>query len=360
LARQQPTVKFSRRSIVFAIVALVATAVTSWGVLAYARSQGDIFPGTIAPGAHEFEDTMGGSAQYCMDCHTTLPDCHPETLLDPCLRCHVASPGAHAASLHGDGNPCEDCHGTTGSHEIHVLSPSKSAVGALACASCHDVTCYPTFADGLGLSGTGVCDTCHSPGTPYNGVNSVSGSVGAKDNWASGIYDVSGVIFVGKERWCAGCHDEAVGGRVNIVGSGFYTTGHGKPGTPAEECQACHDTTVMDYPLRAAFASSYFYGGDAATDLALCFTCHDYARYFNGDGDNTFGKHRKHVNRKGVSCYACHAASHTKGEPSGVIVLPNNMIKEGGAIQSTSGTFDGSGSCDAGGTSGCHGSRSYR
>ncbi len=321
-------------------------------------------PSLVTPGADiDFlghHPTVGPGLGFPVDPNCQNPECHSGTVGDARFAFRQVFTGSQTVG-HGycwtqchDGAKaqvptCAACHsgetyGTLGSHPSHTSPNSKSWSTAMACGSCHDTSDYPTFSDGQDLAGTGVCDTCHSPGGTYDGVDSAAGSVGAKDNWTSRVYNGSHSITSGKERWCAGCHDASVGGKIDIVGSGFYTTGHGKTGTPAEECAACHDTTVTDYPLTETFTLSYLWSGTASTEMALCFSCHSYSRYHDGDGDNTFGKHRKHVERKGVSCYACHAAAHTKGE-TGVTVLANNMIKVGGAINATSGSFDGNGTC---------------
>ncbi|MFC1602411.1 choice-of-anchor Q domain-containing protein, partial [Pseudomonadota bacterium] len=85
------------------------------------------------------------------------------------------------------------------------------------CSVCHDIDNMPRFRSGEDLDGDGlinlaetdVCNDCHSPNGTYNGVNTTNGSVGAKDNWNSGgVYDGDNKLKPGKEKWCAGCHDE--------------------------------------------------------------------------------------------------------------------------------------------------------
>ena len=85
------------------------------------------------------------------------------------------------------------------------------------CSVCHDIDNMPRFRSGEDLDGDGlinlaetdVCNDCHSPNGTYNGVNTTNGSVGAKDNWNSGgVYDGNNKLKPGKEKWCAGCHDE--------------------------------------------------------------------------------------------------------------------------------------------------------
>jgi hypothetical protein len=135
-----------------------------------------------------------------------------------CIACHSHSDEfSHAG---GAGVGCESCHGhdagyggaqggagTFATHSTHTENDADDLKGPnIACADCHDTNDYPRFKDGKNLSETTVCENCHSAGGFYNGVNSVSGSVGAKDNWENGVY-TGGALATGKEKWCAGCHD---------------------------------------------------------------------------------------------------------------------------------------------------------
>ena len=129
-----------------------------------------------------------------------------------CITCHRHVDGfGHGA---GTEAGCEDCHGkdggagTTVSHSTHMENDADDLKGPhITCGDCHDTNNYPLFRDGKDLSQTTVCDTCHSPSGSYNGVVSVSGSIGAKDNWSNGVYSGS-ALATGKEKWCAGCHDD--------------------------------------------------------------------------------------------------------------------------------------------------------
>lgn len=83
----------------------------------------------------------------------------------------------------------------------------------LTCNTCHDTNNYPFFKSGTdgdgdgkyNLSETDVCDNCHSPNGSFDGVNDAV--IGAKSNWGSGVY-ASPTLKTGKEKWCAGCHDD--------------------------------------------------------------------------------------------------------------------------------------------------------
>ena len=194
-----------------------------------------------------------------------------------CARCHVDDTGQ--VFMHGDGegggssgggSGCDasGCHGYSGTHATHTVSNSKGPDPLLDCDDCHDTDNYPLFIGGKNLNDTDACDNCHSPGGTYDGVNDPI--IGAKVNWDDGVYN-SPILKAGKEKWCAGCHDEegansqadALGisapevigdeGQVTSygIGYGFYKTGHGVPGTqtfPATMrvganlgCLDCHD-----------------------------------------------------------------------------------------------------------------------
>lgn len=213
---------------------------------------------------------------------------HGSASVRPCGDCHGAT--AHAPQKHGGGN-CADpaCHGGTGSHAVHVSATDPRGPGALVCTDCHEAGGFPGFAAGadgdlsgvIELDETTVCDTCHSPGGDYDGVDSTAApsgatSVGAKDNWATRVYETTTTLQAGKGRWCVGCHDgheSAPGERPSLIdgvyappvagdegesytygtGWGYYKTGHGLPVSqtyPASggffagaglECSACHD-----------------------------------------------------------------------------------------------------------------------
>ena len=189
------------------------------------------------------------------------------------------------------------------SHEAHLTDAYGPKLGA-ACGNCHPTSYVGVFTDVKNLEYTNVCDPCHSPGGAYDGVDSTSGSVGAKDNWTDGVF--TGVeLTAGKEKWCVGCHDDVPaqskgvvsGGNnectdvgvpspcctgpyegtcdeaacvadpncvfaPNIAGDdidyGYYKTGHGKFGS---ECLACHDSAVdhLDHVARTYSAGAFNY-----------------------------------------------------------------------------------------------------
>lgn len=263
-------------------------------------------------GSSDLGDDTGGhssSVKICEACHS-LTDYHRyDTTSDPdgggpltaqavlthynnsdCINCHAHSNGfAHG----GSGSGCNTCHGkdadnggagTTQSHSTHTENDTDDQRGPyLACTVCHDTNNYPYFVSGtdadsdgkFSLAETDVCDTCHSAGGTYDGVDDAT--IGAKANWSSGIYSGDD-ITAGKEKWCASCHDEspAVASSVtapNVIGDengaytygtgwGYYKTGHGVD-------------AASTYPAS---------GGITAGAGAACDGCHDYsAAHIDGE-----------------------------------------------------------------------------
>jgi len=183
--------------------------------------------------------------------------------------------------------------------------------------------------DGQNRQNTTRCDPCHSPGGAYDGVNDPV--IGSKANWTGGtslVYS-GGNLVGGKEKWCAGCHDESpsvVNGVAapNVVGDesgfypygrgwGYYMTGHGLAAGvyPASQgpaanlgCGACHDFTMphidnnprtysvaddnyqRGYRLKRPMDIPRTDSGQPASDFQLCVDCHSYGTYLT-QTDNT-------------------------------------------------------------------------
>jgi hypothetical protein len=182
-----------------------------------------------------------------------------------CVRCHGHDAGTFydpdMSLPYAAGTEQSQGRGTHQSHSTHTesnseISPSSAGEDdrrgpGIYCSTCHNTSKFPRFrskADPnaeLTLSQTDICDTCHSPDGTYNGVNDPV--IGAKANWHDGIYAADGSLKAGKEKWCAGCHDEVPGNSKpdgsgvnapNVIGDedgsytygtgwGFYKTGHG-------------------------------------------------------------------------------------------------------------------------------------
>ncbi len=194
-----------------------------------------------------------------------------------CTSCHPHTNGfAHGG---GGGGGCDSCHGHSGSHYRH----SDVDPPATACGDCHNTSSYPGFSDGKNLSETTVCNTCHSPSGAFDGVTNAV--IGAKPNWDQGAYQDTypGTLRSGKEKWCAGCHDNipsVVKGTTapDIAGNnstyGYYLDAHGDTGYGVSrqgvsyskgECLHCHDVSVTGH------------GGQLFdTSVEFCLKCHDY------------------------------------------------------------------------------------
>ncbi|MFC1716912.1 cytochrome c3 family protein [Candidatus Poribacteria bacterium] len=213
------------------------------------------------------DDFIRGEPSYdgiCETCHTDTnyhrnneggDHTHYDTAV--CITCH-----AHTGGFAGEGG------GDSASHPAHTVSGNRSP--EIDCDDCHDTNDYPNFISGTDsngdevydLSETDVCDACHSPGGAYNGVNSdAGGSIGAKDNWAGGVYSDDALPEV-MEKWCVGCHDD-VPAIVNGVSapdvSLFWTAGHGR-GSSTVQCEICHDTTAIHFDGEArtySFSADY-------------------------------------------------------------------------------------------------------
>ena len=310
---------------------------------------------------------------------------------------------------HFSGEDCRPCHahendflpqGAGGDypHDIHLTHPKGPQLGEGpdGCQTCHGPGPWDPdhWADGApSLAATTVCDTCHSPGGAYDGVNDAV--IGAKYNWndPSTIYNEAGdALSMGKEDWCAGCHDDgtSVTNGVfapNVMGDsvtyGYKVSGHGRLPADPIECHDCHDLTTshIDGEARTYAASSDNYkegyrlrdsmqiprsnevGSDA---FQACFkTCHDYDKvldasypfntYFRDDHEQQ-NKHKVHIldnasapinwdsDWDGIldsntSCTACHNIHGSPMEVDGTLYANPVMIRHGELI-STPGTTD--------------------
>ena len=318
-------------------------------------------------GQHSFAD---GDATYdgiCEVCHTdtkhfrndgSAPQQNHENLggkaESNCTSCH---PHDNGFKHGGAGSGCISCHGhdagyeyepglfsegagTSQSHSTHTENDADDIKGPfLTCDACHDTTSFPYFKSGtdknndghFDLSETDVCNTCHSPKGTYDGVNDAA--LGSKANWENGIYQ-NDHLLAGKEKWCAGCHDEVPANSKidgsgmaapNVVGDenaqypygngwGYYKTGHGltggaypSTGAPAANlsCEACHNSQSKHidnlHRTYTAGADNYQAGyrlkfgmdiprtdnGNPISDFELCFQCHPSDNYLNRNNFTT-------------------------------------------------------------------------
>jgi predicted outer membrane repeat protein len=219
----------------------------------------------------------------CIQCHNHVYGfAHGTAEGTACIECHGHDAGTNydpdMSVPYTPGSTASQGRGSYQSHSTHTETDSDDLRGpGLYCDSCHDINNFPYFKSGtdsngdgkFSLSETDVCDTCHSPGGTYDGVN--DSVIGAKNNWQNGVYSGSSLVS-GKEKWCAGCHDEVPSvintvSAPNVIGDedgaytygtgwGFYKTGHGLPNSETyptsggvtagaeKDCLDCHDSTL--------------------------------------------------------------------------------------------------------------------
>jgi len=302
------------------------------------------------------------------------------------------------STTHFDGQDCIRCHPHTNdfyptlparqSHLTHFSAPQGPQIN-YDCSVCHGNFSDSLFADGNPLATTTVCDPCHSPGGAFDGVNDPV--IGAKLNWDDGIYEPAvppeewpSRLKVGKENWCAGCHDDGISvingvSAPNVMGDnttyGYTVSGHGEY---AVRCDDCHDLTMLhtDGQARTYSASSdnYREGYRLNADMAiprngeygpmafqLCMNCHDYSDIMGTPSnfrDDNIGVqlHETHLNlsfahmicwdsdwnqnanncnqgecaESAISCTACH---NVHGSPTPAMIRHGELI-------STPGTTD--------------------
>jgi hypothetical protein len=282
----------------------------------------------------------------CEVCHTdtdqhrnSAEGDHTHNAQMQCTACHW-----HENGFYPLGIACTVCHATppdataspnrAGSHAAHFTA--VSGPGLDDCYVCHaplDGVTHEneavSFASGtdanldgnIDLAETDVCDTCHSPSGPFDGVN--DSVIGAKANWMDSVYE-GDALRPDRSDWCLGCHDTP-GAIVNgitaplVAGDnilwGYAVNGHGRDDIL---CTDCHDprlshtdgvakTFSLRFPLspggtprppedpereldREGYNNGYrlrrIDGGQAlavprdagdytADDFRLCFSCHD-------------------------------------------------------------------------------------
>jgi hypothetical protein len=153
-------------------------------------------------GSDQLHNNIGGkAATNCMPCHMHVEGFAHRGGIE-CIICHGHDPGyEYEPGKFSQGK------GTYQSHSTHTELDADDLKGpGITCTDCHDTTNYPKLKDGNDLTNTTVCDNCHSDGGVFDGVNNAV--IGAKNNWASGVY-TGNALQTGKEKWCAGCHDDA-------------------------------------------------------------------------------------------------------------------------------------------------------
>jgi hypothetical protein len=111
-----------------------------------------------------------------------------------CVECHGHDSGTlydlDASYPYTPGVETSQGRGTYKSHSTHTETDSDDMKGpGIYCDTCHDINNFPYFKSGtdsngdgnFGLSETDVCDSCHSPGGTYDGIDDAV--IGAKNNW---------------------------------------------------------------------------------------------------------------------------------------------------------------------------------
>lgn len=273
--------------------------------------------------------------------------------VEDCLPCHGHDAG-YTFSYSGEDYTSEG-RGNCITHSTHTENDADDQRGPnVFCDACHDINNMPYFKSGtdtdgngkIELSETDVCNTCHSPGGTFNGVNSQSGSVGAKDYFKAtngaysngGIYNNNTSLKTGMGNWCIGCHDDSpsiINGESapNKAGDnsnyGFFVNGHGKAsgnysklshqdsagsGNPAanKNCAECHNST-KSHIVVGANPSHKRLKGDENNQNSVCDICHisngaaTAAPYFYmGPGKYNNSAHK---DKKCTECHDVHGSN---------------------------------------------------
>ena len=260
-----------------------------------------------------------GSASPVGDMRSSLLSSDNRT---SCAQCHLDEKGY----VIGCGDIGASCHKpfSNGSHDAHSEKTHGPQIDD--CRSCHVSAGHNGMIDferDVGLNDTGVCNVCHSRGGALDGVNHVV--VGAKVNWATGVYDANGKLIPEKKDWCLGCHDgepAEVNGTLapDIAGDnstyGYNISGHGAMGI---RCTECHDIQLthfdgeprtyafvsldqgpqlyndgyrlrkvdgnwaMDVPRQVSRSSTY-----TNADFSLCYSCHPEERLIGVRADYNY------------------------------------------------------------------------
>lgn len=205
-----------------------------------------------------------------------------------CLGCHVKT-------NHYDIAQCADCHlhGSnigalfSSSHNIHLNEEG------MLCVDCHSDPMWfnpTTFADGQTFEATSVCANCHNSTGTYDAVNDPV--IGAKTNWAEGVYDADKILLPGKENWCLGCHV-----KPNHYDGIQCAQCHRHGNTPGAFQVKSHDMHLNVGNMRCAdchadpfqFNPTLFSDGQVLENTVVCGRCHDPDGAYDGVNDPQIG-----------------------------------------------------------------------
>lgn len=266
-------------------------------------------------GPDQLHANVGDAAgKKCTTCHSHTDGFvgHGSASGVGCIGCHGHDSGTaydpDMSHPYSPGQTVSQGKGTFQSHSTHTEVDTDDQKGpAIYCDSCHDIANFPYFKSGTDVDGDGyfslaetdVCNTCHSVGGIYNGVDSTDGSVGAKDNWSTGVY-TGNTLPEEKKMWCLGCHDDVPAntkqsgtGRdaPNKAGDnltyGFNVNGHGA--NPSITCLYCHSAVKKHFEggyrtydgkgVISRAGGTYY---DNPNESDLCISCHGEGKISNG------------------------------------------------------------------------------
>ena len=264
--------------------------------------------------------------------------------------CHSGGPGVSHAVPYFDNvhfqtaftGACDGCHAVSGASpnpaaplctECHTLGSPLALTG---CASCHANppagSAYPNIegahVEHLALNGAGTpvtCNTCHNGlGTnTLNHYNRANGRAGA-------------------------------GGRVPPGDAAFLTTHNAESGASSFSSAAF---TCSNVSCHGGQANLNWRTGNLTVNTQ-CTSCHasGTAQYNSYNS----GKHQKHVVDKGIACTTCHDTDRLAPGHFTNLATATVFEQAPSATLSTALQYNGT-SCNpqAGGLSGCHGSKNW-
>ncbi|MEW6182480.1 MAG: cytochrome c3 family protein [Bacillota bacterium] len=215
------------------------------------------------------------SRGICYNCHGAGQyNCWNDTRMD-CAGCHSGGGGGGAHPIDNPGDWCMDCH-LDQSHATHFDTTGKGPdipEDETGCSVCH--------AAYIPVLNANACDTCHSPGGAFDGVNDPD--TGALANWAAGVYKMDGrTLKSGKEHWCAGCHDNGTSFSKPKIAD-VIVDNLDAAFTPSEA--AWVHTTSQPYQFYGADCQYHSAGGDGSAtatwvpDIAIPGDYRVYARW---------------------------------------------------------------------------------